>query len=97
MPSRLGMLLDVKSTALQQVIYFQRYIVTESGDTPLKVGELFSEEQYREALGKYGDNFTALMGAESVRELLKKIDLPVLEKNLRLSLLFVSRSLNVKT
>ncbi len=86
MPSRLGMLLDIKSTALQQVIYFQRYIVTEPGDTPLKVGELFSEEQYREAVEKYGDNFKALMGAESVRELLKKIDLPVLEEELKAEL-----------
>ncbi len=86
MPSRLGMLLDIKSTALQQVIYFQRYVVTDPGDTPLKEKELLSEDQYREAREKYGDGFTALMGAESVRELLKKIDIPVLEEQLRLEL-----------
>ena len=86
MPSRLGMLLDIKSTALQQVIYFQRYVVTVGGDTPMKDGELLSEDQYREAREKYGDSFTALMGAESIRDLLKKIDLPVLEEQLRLEL-----------
>jgi DNA-directed RNA polymerase subunit beta' len=86
MPSRLGTLLGIKSTALMQVIYFQRYVVTDPGDTPLKRSELLSEEQYRECREKYGSDFQAMMGAESVRELLKDMDLPALEEELKAEL-----------
>lgn len=86
MPSRLGALLDIKSTALQQVIYFQRYIVTDPGDTPLKKGELLGEEAYRECREKYGSDFKADMGAEAIRALLKDLDLAELEYNLKAEL-----------
>ncbi len=83
MPSRLGTLLGIKSTALQQIIYFQRYVVVDPGDTPLKHAEVLSEDGYREARDKYGSSFKAMMGAESVRELLKNLDLPTLEQELK--------------
>ena len=59
LPSRLGALLDLKTTALQQVIYYQKYIVTNPGDTPLKLGEILSEEQYQECRQQYGQDFIA--------------------------------------
>ncbi len=97
MPSRLGALLGVKSTALQQVIYFQRYIVTDPGDTPLKLGELLGEESYRECREKYGNDFTAMMGAEAVRELIKTIDLPELEVQIKEELSTCTQKLKTET
>ena len=55
MPSRLGALLSVKTTALERVIYFQDYIVIDPGDTPLRKGQLLSEEEARNARSKYGE------------------------------------------
>ncbi|MCH7812569.1 MAG: DNA-directed RNA polymerase subunit beta', partial [Planctomycetes bacterium] len=83
MPSRLGALLDLKTSTLEKVIYFQDYLVLDPGDTPLKVGELLSEEEYRNAHEKYGSGFTALMGAEAVKELLDQLDLESLSIQLR--------------
>ncbi|MHC4886024.1 MAG: DNA-directed RNA polymerase subunit beta', partial [Planctomycetota bacterium] len=86
LPSRLGALLDLKTTALQQVVYYQRYIVTNPGDTPLKMGEILSEEQYRECREKYGHDFVADMGGSAVRELLKGLDLQILSEELKAEL-----------
>ena len=97
MPSRLGTLLGIKSTALQQIIYFQRYVVTDPGDTPLKLGEVLSEEGYRDAKEKYGASFKAMMGAESVRELIKKLDIPALEQDLRQQLATCTQKLKTET
>jgi DNA-directed RNA polymerase subunit beta' len=83
MPSRLGTVLGIKSTSIQQVIYFQKYIVTDPGTTPLEYMEILSEDQYREALDKYGDDFKAMMGAEAVQELVKHLDLDKLIADLR--------------
>ncbi|MCY3020248.1 MAG: DNA-directed RNA polymerase subunit beta', partial [Planctomycetota bacterium] len=83
MPSKLGNLLGIKTTALQQVIYFQRYIVTEPGETPLQKGKLLSEEEYRKAREQYGNGFKAEMGAEAVRDLLHGINLKELAETLR--------------
>ncbi len=83
MPSRLGALLDVKTTSLEKVIYFQDYIVVDPGDTPLKPRQLLTEEEYRAAVESYGRTFTALMGAEAVRELLARLDLATLSTQLR--------------
>ncbi|MHC4872420.1 MAG: DNA-directed RNA polymerase subunit beta' [Planctomycetota bacterium] len=82
LPSRLGALLDLKTTALQQVVYFQRYLVTDAGDTPLKNMEILSEDQYRECVEKYGSDFKALMGGEAVRAALKNLDLVTLREEL---------------
>src|SRR5699024_8026102 len=74
-PSRMGLLLDMSPRALEEVIYFAAYIVTESGDTPLEKKQLLSEKEYREYYEKYGNSFKAEMGAEAIRRLLEDIDI----------------------
>ncbi|HWA99919.1 MAG TPA: DNA-directed RNA polymerase subunit beta', partial [Pirellulales bacterium] len=84
MPSRLGNLLDMKTTSLEKVIYFQDYVVVNPKDTPLKRQQLLTEEEYRQARETYGDGaFEADMGAEAVRKLLAALDLVQLSKDLR--------------
>src|SRR5206468_9765516 len=57
MPSRLGTLLDMKTTSLEKIIYFQDYVVIDPKETDLKEKQLLNEDQYREAREKYGDGF----------------------------------------
>ena len=84
MPSRLGNLLDMKTTSLEKVIYFQDYVVVNPGDTPLKKQQLLTEEEYRAAREQYGEGaFEADMGADAVRKLLVGMDLVQLSKTLR--------------
>ncbi len=83
MPSRLGALLAIKTTSLEKVIYFQDYIVIDPGDTPLKPRQLLTEEEYRAAVESYGKSFTAMMGAEAIKELLARMDLAKLSGELR--------------
>src|SRR4051812_7856579 len=83
MPSRLGTLLDMKTTSLERIIYFQDYVVIEPGDTPLKERQLLTEEDFRKAREMYGDAFQADMGADAVRKLLARLDLVSLSKVLR--------------
>src|SRR5947209_19920367 len=75
MPSRLGTLLDMKTTSLEKIIYFQDYVVVDPGDTPLKERQLLNEEEYRKAREEYGASFEADMGAEAVKKLLEKLNL----------------------
>src|SRR5438094_444447 len=87
MPSRLGNLLDMKTTSMEKVIYFQDYVVIDPKDTPLKPRQLLTEEEFRAARDTYGDgSFVAEMGAEAVRQLLMKLDLVELSKELRVDL-----------
>ncbi|MBR6084577.1 MAG: DNA-directed RNA polymerase subunit beta' [Spirochaetales bacterium] len=75
-PSRMSLLLDISKTALQSVLYYEKYIVINPGDnTDLKAKQLLSEEEYIEARAKYSDAFTAMMGAEAIRVLLSELDL----------------------
>ena len=74
-PSRMGLLLDMSPRALEEVIYFAAYIVTDSGDTPLEKKQLLSEREYRAYREKYGKSFNAEMGAEAIKKILKDIDL----------------------
>ena len=74
-PSRLATVLDMSARELERVLYYEDYIVVDPGDTPLQERQLLSEEEYREALEKYGETFTARMGAEGVRDILAKIEL----------------------
>jgi len=84
MPSRLGALLNMRTTALEKVIYFQDYVVVDPKDTPLKELQLLSEEEYRQAKLDYGDSgFDADMGAEAVRKLLLRLELVSLSVELR--------------
>src|SRR5207248_1803306 len=87
MPSRLGNLLDMKTTSLEKVIYFQDYVVTDPKSTELEKQQLLTEEEYREAKTQYGDgSFDAEMGAEAVRKLLVGLDLVKLSDQLRKNL-----------
>ena len=83
MPSRLGNLLDMKTTHLERVIYYQDYVVIDPGDTPLAEKQLLSEEEYRFALEKYGESFVADMGAEAIREMIRRINLAELAEELQ--------------
>ncbi|WP_096271383.1 DNA-directed RNA polymerase subunit beta' [Paucisalibacillus globulus] len=74
-PSRMGLVLDMSPRALEEVIYFAAYIVTEPGNTPLEKKQLLSEKEYRAYYEKYGNSFKAQMGAEAIRKLLQDIDL----------------------
>ncbi len=74
-PSRLGLVLDITARALERVLYYEDYIVVDPGDTPLQEKQLLSELEYREAQDKYGEGFTAKIGAEAIRDLMRKIDL----------------------
>ena len=87
MPSRLGALLNLKTTHLEKVIYFQDYVCIDPGDTPLRQGQLLTEDDLREAKKKYGaGTFTVDMGAEAVKKLLNALDLDSLSKTLRIEL-----------
>jgi DNA-directed RNA polymerase subunit beta' len=83
MPSRLGTLLDMKTTSLEKIIYFQDYVVTVPGDTPLKKHQLLTEDDFRKARESYGDGFEAEMGAEAVKKLLEGLNLVELSAELR--------------
>ena len=82
-PSRMGLILDITPRNLERVLYFAAYIVTDPGETGLGYKEILTEIQYREAREKYGNEFTALMGAEAIRNLLADIDLESLSVDLR--------------
>ena len=74
-PSRMGLILDMSPRALEEVIYFASYVVTEPGNTPLEKKQLLSEKEYRHYREKYGNKFQAGMGAEAIKKLLQDIDL----------------------
>ena len=76
MPSRIGLVLDMSARQLERVIYYEDYIVTEPGNTPLERGQLLTETELRDAEEAYGeDTFRAGMGTEAIQDLLKQIDL----------------------
>ncbi|WP_433746246.1 DNA-directed RNA polymerase subunit beta' [Falsibacillus pallidus] len=74
-PSRMGLVLDMSPRALEEVIYFASYVVTEPADTALEKKQLLSEKEYRAYREKYGNKFQAAMGAEAIKKLLQDIDL----------------------
>src|SRR4051794_5029969 len=82
MPSRIGLMLDMSSRQLERVIYYEAYLVTDPGKTPLQKGQLLTEAEYRGALDQYGETFTAGMGADAIRQLLSQIELAELNKEL---------------
>jgi DNA-directed RNA polymerase subunit beta' len=76
LPSRVGLLCDMTLKELERVLYFENYVVTEPGLTPLKLKQLLSEEDYIKAQEEYGDDaFTGLIGAEAIKFMLSGIDL----------------------
>ncbi|OFZ66743.1 MAG: DNA-directed RNA polymerase subunit beta' [Betaproteobacteria bacterium RBG_16_56_24] len=74
LPSRLGMVLDMTLRDIERVLYFEAYVVTEPGMTPLNLGQLLSEDDYLAKTEEYGDEFSATMGAEGIRSLLSNLD-----------------------
>ncbi|MGE5259391.1 MAG: DNA-directed RNA polymerase subunit beta', partial [Actinomycetota bacterium] len=87
LPSRIGLLLDMTLKDLERVLYFENYIVLEPGLTSLKPLQLLSEEDYLKAQEDFGeDSFTASIGAEAIRELLKGLDLEKLAADLRVEI-----------
>ena len=75
LPSRLGMVLDMTLRDIERVLYFEAWCVIDPGMTPLKRGQIMSDDDYLSKTEEYGDDFHALMGAEAVRELLRTIDI----------------------
>src|SRR5499426_647984 len=87
LPSRIGLLLDMTLNDLERILYFEYYVVLEPGLTPLKDRQLLSEEEYVKAQEEFGpDSFTAMIGAEAIREMLKAIDLDKMQAELRAEL-----------
>jgi len=86
-PSRMGLLLDFSIAALRSILYYEKYVVIDPGDTDLKKMELLTEEDFNEARERYGMGFTAGIGAEAVRTLLENLDLDVLSAELRLKMI----------
>lgn len=83
-PSRLAILLNMKSVSLEKIIYYQDYVVIDPGATPLQKYQLLTEEEYRQARGEYGEgSFHADMGAEAIRKLLTDLDLVQISRELR--------------
>jgi len=74
-PSRMGLVLDMSPRSLEEIIYFASYVVLEPGNTPLEKKQLLSEREYREKKAEYGNGFTAEMGAEAIKKLLRDVDL----------------------
>ena len=84
LPSRIGHLLDISLRDLERVLYFEAYVVIEPGDTDMKQNELLNEDQYRKAREEYGFTaFTAQMGAEAIKSLLRNVDIATLAVELR--------------
>ena len=74
-PSRMGLVLDMSPRDLEEVLYFVSYVVIDKGIAPLENKQTLSEKEYRQYYEKYGDGFKVGMGAEAIKELLKKVDL----------------------
>jgi len=84
LPSRIGLLLDMALKDLERILYFENYVVIEPGLTPLKERQLLSEDDYLRAQDEYGeDSFTAMIGAEAIREILRSLDLEKTAADLR--------------
>ncbi len=87
LPSRLGMVLDMTLRDIERVLYFEAYVVTDPGMVSnLQRAQLLTEEQYLEMMEEHGDEFTAFMGAEGIRELLRNLDLNSEVESLRAEL-----------
>ena len=83
LPSRIGHLLDISLRDLERILYFEAYVVIDPGDGEFKQNQLLAEDQYRKALADCGPKFRAQMGAEAIKELLKRADIEELAVELR--------------
>ncbi|MHB8884505.1 MAG: DNA-directed RNA polymerase subunit beta' [Methylovirgula sp.] len=97
LPSRIGLLLDMTLKDLERILYFESYIVIDSGITPLKERQLLSEDEYLRAQDEYGqDSFTALIGAEAIRELLRAMNLEKIAEQLKVEIAEATTELKPK-
>ena len=83
LPSRLGLVLDMTLRDIERVLYFEAYVVTDPGMTPLKKFGIMSEDEYDAKRKEFGDEFVAKMGAEGIRDLLEAIDIDQSIEHLR--------------
>ena len=83
LPSRIGHLLDLSLRDLERVLYFEAYIIVDPGDVPVKEKELLTEERYRALQAEYPGQFEAGMGAEAIKEILRRVDVEALGVDLR--------------
>ncbi len=83
LPSRIGYLLDLSLRDLERILYFEAYVVLDPGEAPLKEKEVIAEERYRQLQQEYPGKFTAMMGAEAIRELLQRVAIDELCEQLR--------------
>ncbi|WP_296706000.1 DNA-directed RNA polymerase subunit beta' [Rhodoblastus sp.] len=97
LPSRIGLLMDMTLKDLERILYFESYIVIEPGLTPLKPRQLLNEEEYVIAQDEYGqDSFTAMIGAEAIRELLRGLDLEGIAAQLKVEIAEATTELKPK-
>ncbi|MDE2343273.1 MAG: DNA-directed RNA polymerase subunit beta', partial [Betaproteobacteria bacterium] len=96
LPSRLGMVLDMTLRDIERVLYFEAYVVTDPGMTPLQRCQLLTEEDYLAKVEEYGDEFSASMGAEGIRELLRHINIDVEIERLRQELAATTSDTKIK-
>ena len=82
-PSKIGILSDMTIRELERILYFEAYLVLDGKETPLKKGEILSEERYREAKEKYGDAFVVSQGADAIRTLMRNTNVKELSQKLR--------------
>ena len=83
LPSRLGMVLDMTLRDIERVLYFEAYVVTDPGMTPLKKYSIMSEDDHDAKRKEYGDEFIAKMGAEGIKDLLSDLDIEMSIEKLR--------------
>ncbi|MGH7567349.1 MAG: DNA-directed RNA polymerase subunit beta', partial [Gemmatimonadales bacterium] len=87
LPSRIGLLLDMTLKDIERILYFESYIVLDPGLTPLKNRQLLNEDDYLRAQEDYGqDSFTALIGAEAIRDILRGMELPKIAESLKVEI-----------
>jgi DNA-directed RNA polymerase subunit beta' len=96
LPSRLGMVLDMTLRDIERVLYFEAYVVCDPGMTPLQRCQLLTEDDYLAKVEEYGDDFSAAMGAEGVRALLRNLDLKNEIETLRTELAATSSDTKIK-
>ena len=83
LPSRIGHLLDLTLRDLERILYFEAYVVTDSGESDLKDKQILTEEQYRQERERWGFKFKAQMGAEAIKEMLRRVNVERLAEELR--------------
>ncbi|HKW01998.1 MAG TPA: DNA-directed RNA polymerase subunit beta', partial [Vicinamibacterales bacterium] len=83
LPSRIGHLLDISLRDLERILYFEAYVVIDAGDTDLKEKQLLTEEQFRQERERLGFKFKAQMGAEAIKEMLRRVNVERLAAELR--------------